>query len=223
VAHVEFVRHPERVMAYRMLEYRARIMRREPGCALTQHVVVLAGGRVPAVVRDGGEFAMRLRVTYLREHDPAEFLGDAALAPLAVLGRSSSPQGHAGALRRALGVLESVADPVRRAKLVEVANVLAAIHLDADTIERAGREAGMPITLEGTKGGRDLERRARTKGRAEGHAEMLTAMLAERFGSDPRIAAAVERLAALPHAAAVRHAMSADTLDRLVSGEALGD
>jgi hypothetical protein len=74
----------------------------------------------------------------------------------------------------------------------------------------------MPITLEGTKGGRDLERRARTRGRAEERAELFTAMLVRRFGEDPLVEQAVARLADLPHTDAVDRALSAGTLEELL-------
>lgn len=45
-------------------------------------------GTVPPHHLNGLEFTMRLHVTYLREHDPEQFLADPSLAPLAVLGRA---------------------------------------------------------------------------------------------------------------------------------------
>jgi hypothetical protein len=212
LAHVEFVRRPTSDLPQRMLEYRARIMGREPGRVLTQHVVLLAEGRVAARYVNGEEFAMRLHVTYLREQDPAELLADAALAPLAVLARSPSARARASTLREAFEVLARVTDPGRRQDLAGVASVLAAIHLDAATIELSGKEAGMPISLEGTVGGRSLE--ARAEARTTIH--LLTSLLDRSFGPDPRNGGLATRLAELPHDTAVDAVLSAGSLAELL-------
>jgi hypothetical protein len=213
LAQVEFTRRPEPWFAERMIEYRSRIMTRERGCALSQHVVVLDRGRAPRFVRDGDEFAMRLHVTYLRDHEPVEFLTDPSLAPLAVLARSTGIAGHVHALREALDVLAGVNDPRRREKLTGVASVLAAIHLDADTIERVTKESDMPISLEGTVAGRSLEAR----GEARGRRTVIATLLRRRFGDDDRIPTVAERLASLPQELAVSTALEAATLDELAT------
>jgi hypothetical protein len=94
-----------------------------------------------------------------------------------------------------------------------VASVLAAIHLDATTIERVTKEAEMPISLEGTVGGRSLEKR----GEARGKAAIIAMLLRQRFGDDDRIPAVTDRLAALPQEEAVSAALEASVLDDLVT------
>jgi len=222
---VEFVRRPDATLPLRMLEYRARIMRREPGHTLVQHVVVLAEGSVPGWLLDGADLARRLNVVYLRDRPPEEFLDDPALAPRAVLARPGGRwPGPVDLLREVLGLLAALDDPERRAGLTEAASVLAAIRLDDVTIERTGREIGMPITLEGTIGGRSLEKRLRAKLTEEIRAEvteevraMLATVLRRTFGDDPRIPQAVVRLAALGPAAAVERALTATSLDALLA------
>jgi len=140
LAQIEFTTQPERDMAARMLEYRARIMRLEPGKILTQHVVVLAGGTVPRELVNGDDFAMRLHVVNLRDHDPGELLTDPALATLAVLARAPDVETRTKTLRTALELIHQRAAPERRGDLLNVATVLAAIHLNADTIDALARE-----------------------------------------------------------------------------------
>jgi len=85
--HVEYETSPRKGLVARMFNYRARIMSLYPKTRLTQHVIVLENGRVRGHddVRNG--FLLDLRIMYVRERDPAEFLADPVLAPLAVLAR----------------------------------------------------------------------------------------------------------------------------------------
>jgi hypothetical protein len=173
------------------------------------------GGHVPEWVIHGTDFAMRLRVTYLRDHDPGELLAEPALAPLAVLGRAGGRR--AETLRDALTVIGTVTDPHRRAELAGIAAVLAAIHLDGDTIDDVLEEARMPITLEGTIGGRTLEARAEARGRAEYAVDLATVALRRRFGDDPRIPELAVRLARLPADEFFDVALSITSLDDLAA------
>jgi hypothetical protein len=222
LAHVEFTRAPTPDMAHRMLEYRARIMRLEPDKTLTQHVVVLAGGTVPEHLIDGDDFAMRLHVTYLRQHEPAELLREASLAPLAVLGRAADVAARARTFRRALEVIHAKSPPERLGDLVSVATVLAAIHLDAATIEDTGRETRMPISLEGTVGARALEERAESRGQARGEArgvsDVLATLIRRRFGAEVTeadLSALAARLADQHREKAVDLILGAGTLAEL--------
>ncbi|MFN8078404.1 MAG: hypothetical protein U0Q19_02465 [Kineosporiaceae bacterium] len=230
LAQVEFVRRPTRDLPWRLLEYRARIMRLEPECRLRQHVVVLAGGRIPAELSDGSEVWTRFHVTYLREQDPAGLLTDPALAPLASLAKLPQGQSRPQLLRQALeSIRQAPEDRIRG--LAALAIVLAAIHLDPDTIESARRETAMPISLEGTVAGRILEQRAEARGRTEGEAHGRTEgeargrlegeiaavvrILHARFGSDPRTDALARRLVERDGERAVDVALAAVQLDDL--------
>ncbi len=142
LAQVGLVRRPTPDLAHRLLEHRARVMRREPDRLLRQHVLVLAEGHLDLELTDGTEFWTRFHVTYLRDVDPEELLRSPALAPLASLGRPPRPEARAEILRRALVVIRTGAPPARAARLAEIAAVLAAIHLDATTIDAIGSPDG---------------------------------------------------------------------------------
>ena len=225
LAQVEFVRRPSPSLPVRMLEYRARIMRLEPTARLHQHVVVLAGGTVRDELSDGDRFFARFEVTYLRRQDPDELLSQVALAPLASLGAVKRSRDRPAILRRALDVIHAGAAPEQARRLVDVAAVLAAIHLDAATIEAVGREAAMPISLEGTDAGRVIAQRGRAKGRDEGRVEgrnegesaVLAELLTARFGTDERIPLLARRLAEAGEKAAVAAVLAASSLDDLAT------
>ena len=215
LVHVEFVRAPTPDLPLRMLEYRARIMRRETEAALTQHVVVLAQGTVPDRLTDAPQLTLSFHVTYLRDQDPGSLLRDPALAPLAVLARAESPRHRSDTLRRALASIADVPDPSHRHNLAHAAAVLAGIHLDPVTIEAITQEAHMPITLEGTVAGNIIAAAAEARGRVAERARTMTALLHRSFGDDPRIDDLAHALARLPHEQALDTALTATTLDDL--------
>ena len=77
---VEFETSPGSDLVQRMLDYRSRIMYRHPGYHLTQYIVVLGSGLVTGF--DDLEqlgFALQVKVVYLRDCDPQEFLGNPAM------------------------------------------------------------------------------------------------------------------------------------------------
>jgi predicted transposase YdaD len=218
-AHVEFVHTPARDLLDRMLEYRARILRRDPGQTLDQHILVLADGQVPDRLTDGGRYPFDVTVTYLRDHDPTVFLADPTLAPLAVLARPSSDRPRTTTLREALALITEVSDPKRRHALAETALVLAGIRLDRDTIETITQEARMSFTLAETLAGRQIAAEAQARGQARGtvlgRATVLAALLRRTFGDDDRIEAIATDLAQLPHDEALDLALTAKNLDDL--------
>jgi len=217
--HVEFVRAPTGDLLDRMLEYRARILRREPGSLIRQHVLVLAEGRVPRALTDRLT-PLDVHITYLRDENPATFLADPSLAPLATLARPAPGRHRTDLLRQALTVIATVPDPARRQELAGTAAVLAGIHLDALTIEQISQEARMSFTLEDTVAGRQLvargEARGEARGRAHGQADLLAALLRRTFSDDPRIPDLAARLARRPHGEALDAVLGATTLDDLL-------
>lgn len=212
LAQVEFARTGSWDVFGRMVEYRGRMIRRqrEP-LELTQHVVVLGEGRIADSMVDAQEFAMRIHPVYLRDQDPDRLLSTPSLSPLAVLARARGTVQREGLFRSAIGVIRDEPDPARRGELMTIAAVLAAIHLDLATIERAGREAGMPISLEGTQVAREIaeaaEKRGLERGLERGMARgerrgarlarrgLVEALLVDRFGHDPDVSQRAERLA----------------------------
>lgn len=217
LAHVEFVRRPEPDLAYRMLEYRARILRLRPQTTLSQHIVVLAEGTVhnPFDGHDG--LTMHLNVTYLRDQDPAQLLTRPALAALACLGAVPTPAARSAVLRSALTIIADVPDPTHRHDLTQTAATLAGIHLDPATIETITKEAAMPISLdEDTVAGRIIAATAEARGKALQRATTLAALIRRSFGDDPRIPALADHLATLPQEQALDAALTANTLDELI-------
>ena len=234
LAHVEFVRTPGNDMTRRMLDYRARIMTLHPHHTLTQHVVVLAQGTVPPLLHDGQELTLHLHITYLRDQDPTTLLTDPALAPLAVLAHATNHSARVENLRHALTVINTVDDDHHRHDLVHTTATLAGIHLDPVTIEQLTKEAGMPFTLdEDTVAGRIIAATAEARGLARGEARGLargeaqgearervqtyTALLTRTFGDDPRIPTLAQHLADLPREQALDAALTATTLDDLLT------
>jgi predicted transposase YdaD len=213
LAHIEFVRRPTPDLPRRMLAYRSRIMDRHPNATLTQHVLVLAGGTVPATLTDGPHLTLHLHVTYLRDTDPRTLLAHPSLAPLAVLARADSPTERETLLRKSVQVLAQLPDHHHRNDLTEMAAVLAGIHLTTATIEKQLQEASMPITFEDTIPGHEI----RARGRTEGRTGTLAALLRHTHGNDPRIDTIAAALAALPEDQALDAALSAPTLDHLAS------
>ena len=190
LVHVEFVTAVEPDLPYRMLEYRARIMRLHLGEVITQVVLVIGTGTMPEVLTNGDDLTARCHPVHVRDVDPAELLATPALAPLAPLARATDRGHRERLLREALRVIRERTPPDRATELADAATTLAAIHLDAPTIDAVGKEVAMPFILEETIGGRSLAERVRrealAEGRQEGGAEVLTRLLEARFGDDPR-------------------------------------
>jgi predicted transposase YdaD len=229
---VEYMRTGEKDLVARMLIYRGLILRTDPRCRLSQYVLVLGAGRVRGYDDYAGSgFALDLNVIYLRELDPSVFLDGPGLAPLAVLGQGSADE-RAKAFATAVALIREHGGAQAR-DLLEFANLLATITLDSSTIERIVEEADM-MTLEEksraleeiaeefgeTPYMRSIRQRERQEGREAGREagreELLTALLRERFGDHPQLAATAHRLAAWPDATTAIHAISvAGSLDAI--------
>jgi hypothetical protein len=223
LAHIAYLRTPHPDLPYRMLEYRARILRRAPDHSLDQHVVVLDRGTAVNEVTDGWMYA-RFQVTYLRREDPARLLANPALAPLAVLAGEDDAE-RPGVLRQALETIRALPDRTDRLILSRRAATLAGIHLDTETITTLTQEAGMPLILdEDTVAGRIIaehhfvrgEARGLARGRVRERVVTLTILLERTFGDDPRIADAAHSLARLPREEALDIALTATTLESLL-------
>jgi hypothetical protein len=226
--HVEYETSPRKSLVTRMFNYRARIMILHPNMLLTQHVIVLGNGRVHGHddVRNG--FLLDLRVIYLRERDPAEFLTDPVLAPLAVLarGRRKTREKSFGA---ALRLIRDSNHP-HAGELLQTAETLALIRLDPSTISRIRKENGVSIQplvdhYRNTEVGHHLQRLGREEGRDEGlklgraeeRREMLLALLQSRFGSHGQAAAVAAHFADWTELAAVEAILEAPDLKTLLT------
>lgn len=226
LVHLEYERRPGPGMARRMLEYRSQIVNRHPDKRLWQYVLVLGDGLVDSCDDNVTGFTLGLRTVYLREQDPARFLVHPASAPLAVLCAGDEVVRQRSLTAALKLILTHGGDDAQ--SLLWSAVRLAAIRLDANTINQAWKESGMVIEvdydeddvafLEQLIPGQDLLRKGVRRGRAEGEAAVLAALLRTRFGDHPRIAAVAEHLATWPEPeAAVRAVMNAAGLDDLPS------
>jgi hypothetical protein len=223
--HVEYESSPDKDLVRRMYDYRGRIMREYPGFRLTQYVIVLGTGTVEGyddLERFG--FLLDVRVVYLREHDPADFLKDPLLAPFAVLGRGSRKI-RAQSLGAAMRLLRDSGD-LRVRVLLQVLDALAQIRLDRSTIERVRKESGLSIEplvrfYKDTEVGLRLQDLGREKGREEGREEgrerSALALLRTRFGDSAQVRAAAQRFSHWDEAAAVEAIVAAPDVDTLLS------
>ena len=138
--HTEFVRQVEPDLGPRMLEYRARIMRRHPGMTLVQHVLLLADGTVPDRFGDE-EYSFRLHVSYLRDRHPKEFLATPSLAPLAVLAKAHDERARVVNFKSSLRVISGAGtSPSRIQELAGAAGALATVRLTSRTIKQIWKE-----------------------------------------------------------------------------------
>jgi hypothetical protein len=232
--HVEYETSPRKGLVARMFNYRARIMSLYPKTRLTQHVIVLENGRVRGHddVRNG--FLLDLRIMYVRERDPTEFLADPVLAPLAVLarGRRTRREHSFGA---ALRLIRDSGHP-GSAELFQTAEILALIRLDAITIDRIRKENGMSIQplvdhYRNTEVGSHLQRighdrghdeglqEGREEGRQEKQEGMLRSLLRRQFGDRPEASAIVQRLAGWSDSAAMNAILDAPDIQTLLTAE----
>jgi predicted transposase/invertase (TIGR01784 family) len=232
--HVEYETRPRADLARRMFEYRARIMMHHPDAQFTQYVIVLGDGVVKGhddLERFG--FMLDLRVIYLRERDPEEFLSSPELAPLAVLARGSRAV-RERSLAAAFRLLKNSSHP-RVIDLRLSAELLAGIRLDRPTIDRIARECDMDISdirpmveyYRHTNWAQELLReseaevrqqglelglergqqqgleRGQQQGREQGREQMLIALLRTRFGDDAHVQEAAHHLASWDEGAAI--------------------
>jgi hypothetical protein len=223
LAQVEFVTTVGPDLPVRMHEYRSRLMRREPGCSLTQHVLVLGRGKVPSEHR-GLDYWFRLHVTYLRDCDPGTLLASPSLAPLAPLGRVASQKERTSLLRQALEVIrDGEGDEQRRDALVGTAESLARIYLDGITIAGAREERVMPIEIDPDVWDWAMERARESERVVQPVVEVLRpfvddteTVLRHRFGEHPFTRRLALRVTYADPQSAVKRVLEAESLDELV-------
>jgi predicted transposase YdaD len=240
--HVEYETSPDEDLVRRMYEYRGRIMRAYPRMRLTQYVIVLGNGQVNGF--DDLEtfgFAIDVRVIYVREHDPAEFLSDPVLAPFAVLARGSRAD-REKSLAAAMRLLRDSPPSLVR-ELRQLAEALARIRLDRSTIDRIGRENAMDIKPlveyfkdqewsqelieegreRGHEEGREEGRQeGQEEGREEGRERILLALLRTRFGDGQEISTIARRLAGWDEQAAAAAVIAASDPAQLLRADPPG-
>ncbi|MGQ0575021.1 MAG: hypothetical protein ACT4RN_12575 [Pseudonocardia sp.] len=227
LVHVEFVKDRSPDLDVRMVEYWARIRRRERGLPLRQFVLVLGDG-VPVPDRclsADGLPMLAWTVVRVADLDPAFLLRTPTTAAVAALAWGDQDQ-RMRVLVAAAGLI-SAADPDRARSLLDAAATLGSIVLPRRTIDIALRGADMPIVIRDTPLGRELVEEGRQEGRHEGLQEGLQegerqavlrltrVLLRQRFGDDPRIDGAAHRLAELPDEERVARIAAAGSLQEL--------
>jgi hypothetical protein len=212
----------------RMLGYRYVIMRDYPDDELSQHILVLGGGRIRGhdqLQRRG--FALDLQITYLPKVEPERLLAEPGLAPLASLARGTRAQ-RAEAFAQAIAICRAGGGELA-ADLIEFSTTLATKNLNPNTIKTILKEATVPVKsmaevvdiVRDTPIGETLQEEGRAQGRAEGRDQgraegreaerenLLIALLKDRFGELPELQAAAHRLAGWPDPVRAFHAITA--------------
>ena len=219
LVHVEFVKDRAPDLDVRMVEYWARIRRRDRDTPLRQFVLVL-GDDIDAPERcvDDGRELLAWSVVRIADLDPAPLLRSPTTAAVAALARGTPAQ----RLRVLVAAAELITrtDPDRARTLLEAAVTLSSIVLARPIIDTALKEAAMPILIRDTPLGRELVEEGRQEGRQEGerHAvlRLTRLLLRQRFGDDPRIDAIADRLAELPDEERLTRIATATDLTALV-------
>ena len=228
--HVEYARRATPELVARMLEYRGLIMKKYPGFHLRQFIVVLGEGTVTGFDDlELNDFALKLGLLYLREADPEQFVWGPNFAPLAMLRRGNPRELE----RIALRVVEVIRNRGggRMDALLECAAVLAMVTSDEIMFKNLIEESEMTLEsldhmqliYKNTRFGKAMRAEARTEGRRQERESVLVALLADRFGENPDLAAAAHRLAGWANLAAAVHAItSARHFDDLVKADPPG-
>ena len=218
IVHVEFVKDPSPTLDLRMMTYRLRL-RGQGGdrhTPIAQYVLVLGDDvQVPDHYHDIDTPVpvFRWSVIRLADLDPATLLGNPTTAAVAALARGTTPQ-RAEVLTAAA---ESIArtDPDRARTLMQTATTLASIVLPAPIIDRALKEAGMPVLIRDTPLGREIYQEGRQEGEQLAVLRLTRLLLRQRFDGDPRLDAIAERLAGLPDEERLTRIAAATSLDDL--------
>jgi predicted transposase YdaD len=226
LSHLEYQLKASSHLVLRMRKYCGEIMQKYPGDELAQHILILKNGQIAEPAEEWLQlFWKAVTVLYLRDVDPAVFLKEVSLAPLASLGRGGAAE-RAEAFRSALLLIGEQEDKTRVKSLLEHAVVLAKINLKPGVVERIVKEVfvsqaiedmagevfrragwGESLRQEGLREGRQEGRQeGREDGLRSGRAQSLELVLRERFGDPPGILAVVQRLAGWSDPAAAMHA-----------------
>jgi hypothetical protein len=225
LAHLEYQCRAVNDLVARLWVYLGAIMSWHPEAQITQYVLVLGKGTVEEPSDETKrDFWKRVVVIFLREMDPAVFLSEVNLSPMAVLARGSLEE-RTEVFRTALISIQKE-NPPRLDNLLDYAATLARITLDKAKVRKITDEVVMSDVMvqefageifSETEWGRALER----KGVRAGHERTLGLVLKDRFGDRPGLLDVASRLSRWPDDAAAVHAIfSAGSLEELVLMEA---
>jgi hypothetical protein len=219
LVHVEFVKDATADLDLRMLDYRLRLLRKNPRAVVDQYVLALRELDLPSSYTDpAGELRSSWSVVRLCDLNPATLLVTPASAALATLADGTIEE-RMHVLVAAADVISAHAPPEGRDLLLSAAATLASIVLPRPIIKAALEEAAMPVPVRDTPLGRELYDEGRLEGIREGERQAVlrvtVALLEQRFGTDERIPGIAEALLPLADEERARRIVRAASLEQL--------
>ncbi|MBD1809745.1 Rpn family recombination-promoting nuclease/putative transposase [Microcoleus sp. FACHB-SPT15] len=203
ILHLEFQTLPASnpSLPFRMLDYWVRLYR-QYRCPIKQVVIFLKTTTSEAAYTqqfEVGNTRHQYRVIRMWEQEPAFFMRDIALLPLAVLAQTDSPQALLEQVAEQVAIIES---QEQRQNVSASVQILAGLRFEKELIKQVFREdivkesvIYQEILQEGVRQG---ERFGRLIGRAEGEATLIIRQLTRRFGSvDPTTQERIQSLSNL--------------------------
>ncbi|MGA9377681.1 MAG: Rpn family recombination-promoting nuclease/putative transposase [Phormidium sp.] len=179
ILHLEFQTLPysEPPLPYRMLKYWV-LLYGQYNCDIEQVVIFLKETASEQVFVD--RFERRntqhsYRIIRLWEEDPAPFLSEPALLPLAALTRSNNPTNLLEQVAQQVAMLE---EPAQKQSLAAAAEILAGLRFEKNLIRRLFREELMQESVIY----QDILERGLQRGLQRGEAIALLRILTRRFG-----------------------------------------
>lgn len=185
ILHVEFQTLPysEPALPFRMLDYSVRL-KRQYRCTVTQVIIFLQEtSNEVAFTQDYRDDTTthHYRVIRLWEQEPAPFLTNPALLPLAPLTQTNSPQ---TLLAQVAEQIATIYDREERQNIASCAEIFAGLRFEKDLIRQLFREE----IMQGSVIYQDILQQGKRLGRREGEANLILRLLTRRLGKiDPSL------------------------------------
>lgn len=192
ILHIEFQTIPtsDPPIPFRMLDYYTRL-KRQYWCEVEQVALFLKQTGSEIVFTDEYQDTNtrhRYQVIRLWEQEPAPFLANPALLPLATLTRTASP---ATLLEQVAQQIARIEDIDERRNILSCADILAGLRFEKDLIRQLFRE---DIMKESVTYQAILEE-GRQEGRKEGEVLLILRLIGRRLGRvDPQMQERIQRL-----------------------------
>jgi predicted transposase/invertase (TIGR01784 family) len=183
ILHIEFQTLPASnpPIPFRMLDYSVRL-KRQYRCDVEQVVIFLQATNDEIVFTEEYQdrtTSHRYRVVRLWEQEPAPFLANPGLLPLATLTQTDSPQ---ALLAQVAEQVDRISEREQRQNIAGCAEILAGLRFEKDLIRQFFREEIMresviyqDILQQGLQQGRQ-------EGKQEGEVALITRLLTRRLG-----------------------------------------
>jgi predicted transposase/invertase (TIGR01784 family) len=183
ILHIEFQTLPASnpSIPFRMLDYSVRL-KRQYRCDVEQVVIFLQATNDEIVFTEEYQdrtTSHRYRVVRLWEQEPAPFLANPGLLPLATLTQTDSPQ---ALLAQVAEQVDRISEREQRQNIAGCAEILAGLRFEKDLIRQFFREEIMresviyqDILQQGLQQGRQ-------EGKQEGEVALITRLLTRRLG-----------------------------------------